>query len=158
MYKLQRSYLLAWIHGHKSELSFDFVIEELQNHIELIILNGCGITVHIRDNGQATVTANYQNKHWDILADFDLSIKKDQKGFFCYQCDKGMFYKDIEKLVEEHTLIPLWSWLSDNLKSQNHLCFYQFEDDVTWSKIIGPFGIKYEPEKKYLISSQVFEF
>lgn len=136
-------YIKRWLKIHYSEFTYKpYIVRELKNikyitkypSIEpysvqdfentryiLKFSSIPNITVYIEANGKFDMWAviKYKkNEFVDNPLDLTTVIKKDHKGYYCSLCTKRTYYKNKEKIWENH-LKELLSWSKENLQKGN---------------------------------------
>lgn len=88
------------------------------------------------------VAFTYQNEVWDLLVCFDVTVERDNGGYYCSQCLAGendtleeRFSSRMDLLVD-HVFEPLLEWSNERLAKDVIALLHQTENGSTWVEIL----------------------
>jgi hypothetical protein len=107
--------------------------------------------------GCISIAADYQGECWDLLADFDVSLRRLSSGdYFCKLCHVPgrKYFRSRQELLVNHLFEPLLEWANKYLTPLSWLCFFTIEGGgATWAKIIEKDQIESDEEFTCLVHS-----
>ena len=106
-----------------------------------------------------TLHVTYNHRFWDILAEFDVDVKKTELGqYYCGLCEPEYkaFYSSRSELVEKHSLNPLLDWINSNYNQSKYITLFA-SNGSSWTRIVNDNELENAVTNAYFIDLMKFD-
>ena len=121
---------LNWLRANRSRFQFEPQIKKMKRYIDGGFAGITPALGFIVNKGGLMVTADWNGRCWDAIADFDVAERHSEQGIFCCLCtpDERDFYPTRAALWTEHGFEPFLAWCNEKLTVNRYLAIYEFND------------------------------
>ena len=96
------------------------------------------LTCRISDTGAVIIIHDHHGQYWDIIGEFETSVKKTRTGqYYCQMCDDYddckilTYYPTLAALWEDHIFEEMMEWIN-GLNSDLWIYLYGIPDETIW--------------------------
>lgn len=114
-------------------------IRYIQGHVEFLFSGIIHEISAVINKYGCNVAFTYQNKVWDFLICFDVSVERDAEGYYCGQCIvmDERFHSRAD-LLADHVFEPLLEWANERLNDNVLAQICQLENGGgTWVNLVS---------------------